>query len=159
METSQRTVGPAPYGPWLEHEPGTNKYEDRAPGSVHLRHAKKNKSWRLIIDHHRGVSLYAPGFYTLPMALRHCWKQIRAWMALGSRGGCCGARCVEFESPFCSAAVLQESASKPASACLRREQKPLMLKTKFPPFSSLVMAAWLSRRGLSLQLSAWPWRG
>lgn len=93
---------------------------------------QKKKSWRLIIAHNRGVSLYAPGFYALPMALRHCWKQIRAWMALGSRGGRCGARCAELGSPFCSAAVLQESTSKPASARLRREQKPLMPKNKFP---------------------------
>lgn len=131
------------YGTWKpRREPAGQPHTDlgwsTSPGLItakteHLAWSisMMQKSWRLI-DSNRGVSLYAPGFYTLPMALSHCWKQIQAWMGLGSQDGRCGARCVELDLPFCSAAVLQESTSKPGSVCLRREQKPLMLKNKFP---------------------------
>lgn len=74
------------------------------------------KSWRLI-ECNGGVSLYASGFYTLPMALRHCWKQILRWMGLGSWYGHSGAQSIELASPFCLSAALRESISEsPASA-------------------------------------------
>jgi len=94
----------APYGPWQEHEPRANNYKDRVPGVVHLGDANK-----LEADYKGGVSLYASGFYTLPMALGHCWKQILRRMGLGSRNGHSGARSIELASPLCLSAALQGS--------------------------------------------------
>ena len=73
------------------------------------------KSWRLI-EYNGGVSLHASGFYTLPTALSHCWKQILRWMGLGSWYGRSGAQTIELASPFCLSAALRESISEsPAS--------------------------------------------